>query len=825
LALTSVSALTTVVAAQRPFTVDDVFALESIGTLGFGGGIEYSQDGQKLAVVRVRALMSVTDNTPDLTFGALRADVWLRASADTPLENLTNGLRDQTGWWAPSWSPDGRVLLMLSSRGGRGTVWSYDSKHRRLSRLTSRSASFRGRYLLDRPYTWVDATHVLCPLLSPGQEPFALRVDRETPQVAASEWNKISKGAEVTASVLESGAPDRADREALEELVLLNVLTGETRVVTRGQTAEWQPSPTGNAVAYIRRVSDLRLRSRQSIRDEALMGSYVVDVIDVNGNLLMTSSVPDTLTGHTGSLRWSWDGRKLAFLAGGNSDNDQPDLYVADLSTRRVTKIPLGSLDLEPLASIGPQLSWTAGEKLIALGARHNPPSRLSVEDRRDWWLISDGHVKRCLTCSLEESPKTLYAERDGKRFVGFARGRLWRLSSDLLEPVDLPELGGHLEDLEWPGDITEAAGLSKAIAEVVVSVRGRNETQRQLVELGSRRVSDLRGVTAQVRAYNARRKSAIFEINNRDGTAIVETNGADSKVLMEVNTFLRDVFESPLRAVQYQSQRGESLTAWILLPLGYHAGQRYPVIAWIYPGAIMSSTPPRAHEINSNGCCIDPGAMNMQIAAAHGYLVIIPSMPLPPEGEPAELISSLQNGVMPALDEVIGEGTADPDRVFVMGMSFGGFATCGIVTQTNRFKAAVALAGISDLVSNYTEFNAEDRYDAAPLVDFFVQSMSEVGQLRMMRPPWEDPDRYVRNSPLFFAGNVTTPVLLIHGDLDFVGIQQSEAFFTALYRQGKPARFVRYWGEDHAIHSPANIRDMWNQIFNWLARYGGVAP
>ena len=92
-----------------------------------------------------------------------------------------------------------------------------------------------------------------------------------------------------------------------------------------------------------------------------------------------------------------------------------------------------------------------------------------------------------------------------------------------------------------------------------------------------------------------------------------------------------------------------------------------------------------------------------------------------------------------------------------------------------------------------------------------------EIGQVQMKAPPWAEPGRYIQNSPIFAADKVQTPVMIIQGDIDYVSIGQGEEFFMALYRQGKPARFVRYWGEGHSIDSPANIRDEWQQIFGWL--------
>ncbi len=65
------------------------------------------------------------------------------------------------------------------------------------------------------------------------------------------------------------------------------------------------------------------------------------------------------------------------------------------------------------------------------------------------------------------------------------------------------------------------------------------------------------------------------------------------------------------------------------------------------------------------------------------------------------------------------------------------------------------------------------------------------------------------------------TPLLIIQGDRDYVPVQQGEEVFTALYRQGKRAEFVRYWGEGHVLESPANIRDMWQRILAWFEELG----
>jgi dipeptidyl aminopeptidase/acylaminoacyl peptidase len=180
-------------------------------------------------------------------------------------------------------------------------------------------------------------------------------------------------------------------------------------------------------------------------------------------------------------------------------------------------------------------------------------------------------------------------------------------------------------------------------------------------------------------------------------------------------------------------------------------------------------------------------------------------------------LIAIAKKAYQPAEVEVVEMGVADPERLAVMGESYGGYATLSLIAQTNRFKAAIARAPGSNWISLYGVFAMFYRYSTFTHEDLSFFYEIETGQVQMKAPPWAEPTRYIQNSPIFYAHQVQTPVMIIQGDIDYVSIGQGEKFFTALYRQGKRARFVRYWGEGHNIDSPANIRDQWEQIFGWL--------
>ncbi|MFN2240504.1 MAG: alpha/beta hydrolase family protein, partial [Thermoanaerobaculia bacterium] len=100
---------------------------------------------------------------------------------------------------------------------------------------------------------------------------------------------------------------------------------------------------------------------------------------------------------------------------------------------------------------------------------------------------------------------------------------------------------------------------------------------------------------------------------------------------------------------------------------------------------------------------------------------------------------------------------------------------------------------------------------------------MAESGQIRMGSPPWNDVERYIRNSPFFHVNRIATPLLIVQGDMDYIPMQQGERMFTALYRQNKRASLIRYLGEGHVIQSPANIRDLWMRTLAWLDEFLGM--
>jgi dipeptidyl aminopeptidase/acylaminoacyl peptidase len=175
--------------------------------------------------------------------------------------------------------------------------------------------------------------------------------------------------------------------------------------------------------------------------------------------------------------------------------------------------------------------------------------------------------------------------------------------------------------------------------------------------------------------------------------------------------------------------------------------------------------------------------------------------------------MSDLASTVLPAVDKVIEMGIADPERLGVMGASYGGYSTLALIVQTTRFRAAVIFAGFGDLISAYGEMSDEG---AARMIQ-----LAEKGQLRMGGTPWQFRDRYIENSPIFYLDRVQTPALIVHGTDDHVARTfLGDEIFVGLRRLGKEAVYARYEGEGHALTSYANIADYLNRMILWFDQH-----
>jgi len=195
----------------------------------------------------------------------------------------------------------------------------------------------------------------------------------------------------------------------------------------------------------------------------------------------------------------------------------------------------------------------------------------------------------------------------------------------------------------------------------------------------------------------------------------------------------------------------------------------------------------------------------NLQIFATRGYAVLYADSKQRVGTPMRDIFATM----MPGVDRVVEMGIADPDRMAIMGHSYGGYSTLALVVQTTRFKAAVVDAGIGDLVAAYGLLEPDGTN--------YLMSWAETGQGLMRGTPWEFRERYVENSPVFFLDKVATPVLMTEGTEDYPTLM--DEVFSDLRRLGKRVEYVRYQGEGHwaGTWSVANQKDKLERTIAWF--------
>jgi dipeptidyl aminopeptidase/acylaminoacyl peptidase len=249
----------------------------------------------------------------------------------------------------------------------------------------------------------------------------------------------------------------------------------------------------------------------------------------------------------------------------------------------------------------------------------------------------------------------------------------------------------------------------------------------------------------------------------------------------------------------------------WLLLPPGRDPRDALPLIVMPYPGAEFDATMPRMFGPADFQPMLSPALL-----AAHGFAVLAPSMPVGDKEPVADIIAALR----PAIAAAIATGRIDPARIGVLGHSYGGYTALVMATELPCLRSAVASAADADLLMSYGAFDPRLKVDFKEgLPTTYPFAWAEQGQGRMGGLPWRDPDRYIRNSPFYRLDKVVAPILLLHGDLDPISVMQAERTYAALYRLGKDARLVRFFGDAHVPASPANIRVRWRETFAWLDR------
>lgn len=712
--------------------------------------------------------------------GDARMEVTL--SSTTSDETILLGAADAASWGGV-WSPDGLRVAFYSDEGGQAGLWIWEREtgaRRRVGDLivrpffgfeTVRWAADSRRLLVKLlpEGTTVAEANALVPI--PQAEPPVQEVTPGEPSVevrlsTAARAAEAARGEEVAP---DTGTPPVDGREVYRrglaaDLSLVDVDTGEVERIVRGETVRrYAFSPDGRSVAYTVLtgfVPDIQA-SRYDLRLHEL------------GSRSDSDRAPDRVLAKeidlSYGIEWSWspNGERIAYTSSGQVGEGH---YVV---------VPVHDGEARALENAAPRFAPGEGEV---------PP--IWSADGGTLYGVGDGALWRV-------DPESGEARE-------IARVEGWDLRS-LVTPWYGSAVAWSSESAESDGDggerlwlfARETGGWRGAIVSVDPATGETNvalQPDRSFSHVFSQAAGPSTGRAAGRIFFVSRDQRQPGEIESYD-----LASGAVRRV-SRINEGLSRYALGEARLLRWTSDHGEELAGALLLPPGYEPGRRLPLVVWVYGGELGS------RSVGRFGFWGSLPTFNMHVLATRGYAVLAPDAPV----RPGRLTEDLVATVLPGVDAAVEQGYADPERLAIMGQSFGALNTLALLTRTDRFDAAVMTAAVQhpDLVADYLSGTSTGYY--------------EMGQGGMDGTPWEVLERYRENSPLFDFPEIETPILIGQGDQDG-DLVPVNAIFAALERLGKHVELRIYRGESHVITRDANVIDFWRRRLELLARHLGL--
>jgi dipeptidyl aminopeptidase/acylaminoacyl peptidase len=248
-------------------------------------------------------------------------------------------------------------------------------------------------------------------------------------------------------------------------------------------------------------------------------------------------------------------------------------------------------------------------------------------------------------------------------------------------------------------------------------------------------------------------------------------------------------LWSSGAKLVDYSCDQGNKAQAALFLPANYEPGKKYPTVVYIYEKL--------SQQMNTYSQPVIDDRFNRSVYNSNGYAVLTPDISYK-LNDPGK---SAVGCVVPALKAAIAGGVVDADKVGLQGHSWGGYETAFMVTQTNMFKTAIAGAPLTDMVSMYSSIYWN--------TGGANQAIFESSQGRFTSGYMDNPEPYIRNSPVYQAQNVKTPLMILHNDKDgAVDFTQGIEYYNTLRRLHKPVVMLEYKGENHHLAKTENSKD-----------------
>jgi len=537
---------------------------------------------------------------------------------------------------------------------------------------------------------------------------------------------------------------------------------------------------------------------------------YIADVPD---------GAPRRLTSLTGALAspaWSPDGSSIAFLFTENATAANPlnamapeiGVIESKVYEQRLTVIDVASgkvRQLSPPDMYVYEYDWSPDGKTFALIAAHGAGDA-------NWYVAQlytlsreTGELKQFYKPRLQIATPRWSPDGAGIAFIEGLMSDQGFIGGDIFV---IPAKGGDVQDMT-PGIAASPAGLYwQTPQKILFTENVDGQAAASTLDLSARKVSLLwtgsgvmtegfwGGTSISVAADH--QTSATVRHSTTSPPEIWAGPVGDWKQITHTNQSAHQDW-GDLKSLHWTSG-GLHIQGWLLYPKNYDSSRRYPMVVVVHggpAGVAHTGWPSSFFETYE--------------LSARGYFVLYPN-PRGSFGQGEKFTEGnvrdfgygdLQD-ILAGVDEVIKTAPVDKDRVGITGWSYGGYMTMWAVTQTHRFRAAVAGAGIANWQSYYGE-NDIDEW----MIPYFGASV------------YDDPAVYAKSSPITFIKNVKTPTLVLVGERDGeCPAPQSREFWHALKTEGVETQLVIYPGEGHVFNQPDHQRDVMQRLDEWFDHY-----
>jgi len=607
-----------------------------------------------------------------------------------------------------------------------------------------------------------------------------------------------------------SDAVMSADKsEYVTQLWLGTITTKQNNQLTFGDKSSSNPkwSPDGNWIAFL------------SNRKDNKNNLYLLSVN--GGEAEPLTEVKTSVT----NFDWSPDGNSIAFImSDGKSDEEEKNdkarndyrwvdenIKMTRLYVMPVQKDSNGKREPRKLTTANYNVDgfdWSSDSSRIAFSFTKTPlandwtTSDVSVVD------VASGNIS-VLANSTSVAETSPFFSPDGKSIALFLAETRWA-QAGVIQVLDMK--GGQPRTLAasfdgQPGMIGWTADSKR----IFFSETKGTLTQVYAYDVAANRIDEVQATPAVYTAFdlNRSRNTIAFIRQTADMPGDVYVTSLADFAPIQISRVNADAKIPALgrtEVVRWKSKDGRDVEGLLTYPVGYKAGQRVPLILNVHGGPT---------GVFTQSFIGGRGVYPLATFASRGY-AILRANPRGSSGYGTEFRRANMKDwgggdyqdLMTGVDKVIEMGVADPDRLGVMGWSYGGFMTSWIVTQTKRFKVASAGAPVTNLMS----FNG-----TADIPGFIPDYFG--GQ------SWEAMDLYQKHSPMFNVKGVTTPTMIQQGDADIrVPISQGYELYNALKALGVPTRMLVLPRQPHGPTEPKMQLIAMKTNLEWFEKYLGGA-